>query len=121
MAIVELASDLAAALDPVVLARQAGIDPDPWQREVLRSTAPRVLLNCSRQSGKSTISALLAVHTALYTPAALVLMLSPSLRQSAELFRKGLDLYQGAGPLPCPGAARTRPGGDEPAARAGRW
>ena len=106
MAIAELASDLAAALDPVVLAQQAGLDPDPWQADVLRSTAPRVLLNCSRQSGKSTISALLALHTALYTPAALVLMLSPSLRQSAELFRKGLDLYRALG-RPVPAQAET--------------
>jgi hypothetical protein len=68
MAIAELVSDLAAALDPIVLAQQAGLEPDPWQADVLRSTAPRVLLNCSRQSGKSTVSALLALHTALYTP-----------------------------------------------------
>jgi hypothetical protein len=106
MAIAELVSDLAAALDPVVLAQQAGIDPDPWQREVLRSTAPRVLLNCSRQSGKSTISALLALHTARYTPAALVLLLSPSQRQSAELFRKCLDVYRGLG-RPVPAQAET--------------
>jgi hypothetical protein len=106
MAIAELATDLAAALDPVVLARRAGTDPDTWQREVLRSTAPRVLLNCSRQSGKSTVSALLALHTALYTPSALVLMLSPSLRQSAELFRKGLDLYCALG-RPVPAQAET--------------
>jgi hypothetical protein len=102
----DLALDLACSLDPVILAEQAGIEPDPWQCEVLRSTAPRVLLNCSRQSGKSTISALLALHTALYTPSALVLMLSPSLRQSAELFRKALDLYRALG-RPVPAQAET--------------
>src|SRR5919199_1956184 len=106
MAIAELAVDLAAALDPVVLAQQAGLVPDEWQAHVLRSTAPRVLLNCSRQSGKSTVSALLALHTALYTPAALVLLLSPSQRQSAELFRKCLDLYRGLG-RPVPAQAET--------------
>jgi hypothetical protein len=111
-----IAVDLAAALDPVVLARQAGLVPDEWQAHVLRSTAPRVLLNCSRQSGKSTISALLALHTALYTPSALVLMLSPSLRQSAELFRKCLDLYRALGrPVPISGGPTGRearhPGG----------
>ena len=106
MAIAELASDLARAVDPVRLAEQAGITPDDWQADVLRSTAPRVLLNCSRQSGKSTISALLALHTALYTPAALVLMLSPSLRQSAELFRKCVDLYRALG-RPVPAQAET--------------
>src|SRR5262249_19499108 len=69
-------------------------EPDPWQRDVLRSTAPRMLLNCSRQSGKSTVTAILATHTVLYEPGALVLLLSPALRQSQELFRKCLDTYR---------------------------
>ena len=59
-----LATDLAMALDPVRISQQAGIDPDPWQARVLRSTSPRLLLNCSRQSGKSSTSAILAVWTA---------------------------------------------------------
>src|SRR4051794_13041102 len=96
-----LATDLAVALDPVHLARRAGITPDAWQADVLRSSAPRILLNCSRQSGKSTTTALLAAHTALYTPRALVLLLSPGLRQSAELFRRVLAVYHAAGqPVP---------------------
>jgi len=89
-----LAGDLALALDPVLLARRAGLDPDPWQADVLRSTAPRRLLNCSRQSGKSTVAAIRAVHAALYEPGSLVLLLSPALRQSQELFRKCLDVYR---------------------------
>lgn len=93
----DLARDLAAGLDPVELARRAGVEPDEWQAEVLRSTAPRLLLNCSRQSGKSTTTAILAVHTALYEPGALVLMLSPTLRQSAELFKKAADVYRALG------------------------
>lgn len=92
-----LASDLATALDPVVLAARAGLPPDPWQAEVLRSTAPRLLLNCSRQSGKSSTVAVLAAHTALYQPPALVLLLSPGLRQSVELFKKVLAVYHAAG------------------------
>lgn len=89
-----MASDLAIACDPVRLAERAGLSPDPWQRDVLHSSASRLLLNCSRQSGKSTITSVLAVHTALYDPGALVLLLSPSLRQSQELFRKCLDTYR---------------------------
>ena len=87
-----IAADLATALDPVLLARQCGMDPDPWQADVLRSGAQRMLLNASRQSGKSTTVALLNVHTALYVPESLCLMLSPTLRQSGELFRKAKDL-----------------------------
>lgn len=96
-----IAADLARALDPVLLAEAAGLDPDPWQRDALRSTASRMLLNCSRQSGKSTVTALLAMHTALYEPSSLVLLLSPSLRQSAELFRTCARVYAALGePVP---------------------
>jgi hypothetical protein len=90
-----LASDLARALDPALFAAAVGITPDPWQAGVLRSCGPRMLLNCSRQSGKSTITAILALHEALYRAPALVLLLSPSLRQSQELFRKVKDALRG--------------------------
>jgi len=92
-----IASDLARALDPVLLAAQVGIVPDPWQANVLRSSSSRLLLNCSRQSGKSTITSVLAVHTALYEAGSLVLLLSPSLRQSGELFKKCLTTYKDLG------------------------
>jgi len=82
------------ALDPVQMARAAGIEPDPWQCDLLRSQAQRILLNCSRQSGKSTVAAALAMHTAIYEPGAPILLLSPSQRQSQELFRKCLDVYR---------------------------
>lgn len=87
-------TDLAMALDPVVMARAAGIEPDEWQCRFLRSQSGRLLLNCSRQVGKSTVTGALAVHTALYEPGSLILLLSPSLRQSQELFRKCLDVYR---------------------------
>lgn len=84
-----LASDLTKALDPVTFAREAlSFDPDPWQTSVLRWTGKRLLLNCSRQSGKSTTAAILATHRALYYPGSLILLVSPSLRQSSELFKK---------------------------------
>lgn len=92
-----IAADLAAALDPVHLSRRAGIEPDDWQADILRSTAPRLLLNCSRQAGKSTTTGTLAVHQAVYVPQSLVLMVSPSLRQSGELFRKALTCYRALG------------------------
>ncbi len=83
--------DLAWALDPVSFARQAlGFTPDEWQSRVLRWTGQRLLMNCSRQSGKSTITAIKALHRALYEPGVLVLVVSPSQRQSSELFRKVL-------------------------------
>jgi phage terminase large subunit-like protein len=53
-----------------------------------------VLLNCSRQSGKSTIAGILALHCALYQPGSLVLVLAPALRQSQELFGKVAGFYR---------------------------
>ena len=92
-----LAADLARCLDPVALADAVGMDPDPWQATVLRSDHPRVLLNCSRQSGKSSTCATKAIHVAVYEPGALVLLLCPSQRQSGELFRKVLSVYKTLG------------------------
>lgn len=89
-----LARRLAMALDPVELARAAGLDPDGWQADVLRSRHPRSLWNISRQSGKSTTAAIMALHEALFHPNTLVLLVSPGLRQSTELLRKVVDAYQ---------------------------
>jgi hypothetical protein len=80
--------DLLVAADPVEVARRAGIEPDDWQQRFLRSHSDRVLLNCSRQSGKSTMAAVRAVHTALYDSGSLTLLVSPSERQSGELAAK---------------------------------
>jgi hypothetical protein len=89
-----LCHDLKAALDPATwAAKRLGFDPDPWQAEVLRSDSKRILLNCSRQSGKSTITSALALHTAIYKPGSLTLCLSPTLRQSSELFHNVSRFY----------------------------
>ena len=88
-------SALADRLDPpqppsaVDLMMAAGMTPDPWQQEVLTSSSPMLLL-CCRQSGKSTTTAALALNVAVSEPGALVLLLSPSQRQSGELFKKVL-------------------------------
>ena len=92
-----LSADLEAALDPVALARRIGFEPDPWQVGVLRSTERRICLCCSRQAGKSTVSAVLALHTALFTPGALVLLFAPSQRQAVELFRVVARNYRALG------------------------
>jgi hypothetical protein len=94
---VSLTEDLKLALDRVSFARALGLEPDGWQEELLCSTSDRVLLNCSRQSGKSTISGIIALHRALYHPGSLVLCLAPALRQSQELFGKVLGFYRDLG------------------------
>ena len=89
-----LHDDLVRALDPVEFSRRIGLEPDPWQAEVLRYEGKRLLLNCSRQSGKSTTTATKGLHTAIYRPKSLILLVSPSLRQSQELFRKVKEGYE---------------------------
>jgi Terminase large subunit, T4likevirus-type, N-terminal len=81
-------SRLVHALDPVAFARSCGVEPDPWQADLLRSDARRALLLCSRQSGKSTTTGIVALWTALYggVPGPIVIV-SPSQRQSGEMIR----------------------------------
>lgn len=78
------------ALWPPLLLLEEGLTPDPWQEQALTSAADRVLFCCARQVGKSKTAAVLALAHALTRPAALVLLLSPTLRQSGELFREKL-------------------------------
>jgi hypothetical protein len=78
--------------NPATFARALlGFRPDPWQERVLCWVGLGLLLNCCRQSGKSTTTAILALHRALTTGRALILLVSPTLRQSGELFRKVTD------------------------------
>jgi hypothetical protein len=101
---VALRDDLRLALDRIAFAEKLGIVPDGWQENFLRSSAERVLLNCSRQSGKSTMSAVIALHRALYHPDSLILCLAPALRQSQELFGKVSGFYRDLGrPVPAQG------------------
>jgi hypothetical protein len=65
-----------------------GFEPDLAQSLVLGRTARRGLLNCSRQWGKSTVTAAKAVHCAYSTDDQLVVVVSPSARQSGEFLRK---------------------------------
>jgi len=88
-----LAHDLSRMLEPSRLMTEAGMTPDRWQVDVLNSDARRMLLLCSRQSGKSTTCAALAVNQAIYDPG-LVLLIAPAQRQSAELFRKVNEVYR---------------------------
>ncbi len=96
-----MAADLRHALDPVVFATdRLDLTPDPWQEEVLRSTGQNILLKCSRQTGKSTTTAIVALHEASYWPDSLILLVSPSQRQSRELFVKVCSFIKMLEPRP---------------------
>jgi hypothetical protein len=93
---------------PVEFAMQLGIEPDPWQIEVLASEHPRKILCCGRQTGKSTVAAILAIHKALTRPGSTVLVVAPGERQAKLLFSKAASLYKRAGyPLPAHSERRT--------------
>jgi len=90
-----LIEDLRPAVDPAAFAEdQLGLKLDDWQQEFLDSASRRRLLNCARQSGKSTLAAVLALYRALYYPDSLVLCVAPALRQSQELFAKVSGFYR---------------------------
>jgi hypothetical protein len=58
------------------------------QSEILRSPAARLILCCTRQFGKSTITAIKALHHAWTRPNSLVLAAAPTARQSGEWLEK---------------------------------
>lgn len=88
----KLIEDFIVSGDPVEFARRRlNFIPDDWQGRVLRSWRKKLILKCSRQSGKSTVAALLSLYEALYKAGRMILLISPSLRQSRELFRKVQD------------------------------
>lgn len=90
-------------VDPVAFARRvrlpsgARLEPDPWQRELLTSSAPETVVCAARQVGKSTAVAVLALHEAIFRPPALVLVLAGVLRQSAELYLKVRQTFESLG------------------------
>jgi len=92
---------------PVELASAIGLELDAWQLEVVAGGWPRALLNCSRQSGKSTVTALLAAAEVTQRPGAMVLIIAPSDRQSALLYRSALGFYRRLGGE-VPATAETR-------------
>ena len=83
--------------DIVEFTRQRlGFDPNPLQASVLRG-GRRGIVNCTRQWGKSTVAAAKAVHRAFCQPDSLILVLSPSERQSGELMRKAEEFVSRMG------------------------
>ncbi|MBI4902636.1 MAG: hypothetical protein HY820_03310 [Acidobacteria bacterium] len=74
---------------PVEFAIEAlGFSPDSQQASVLTAPHTRGILCCSRQWGKSTTVAAMAVYHAVRQPDALILIASPSARQSGLLLHK---------------------------------
>jgi hypothetical protein len=95
------ASPIAAmrhAINPAYFAESVlSFQPDETQRQVLELNPHRLILNCNRQWGKSTVSAILLAHRAIFSPGSLSIIVSSSERQSAETLRKVAGFIQTAG------------------------
>lgn len=83
-----LKSDFMQGLDPVRFCETINFEPDLWQEQALRHEGKRIILNCTRQGGKSSVAAIKALNTAIYISNSLTLITSPTFRQSGELFKK---------------------------------
>lgn len=59
-----------------------------WQKQALSPIFKRIMLLCARQSGKSTIVAGRALHRAKHYKNSLILIVSPSEKQSKETMEK---------------------------------
>jgi hypothetical protein len=88
-----------------------GFEPDAVQARLLDSASTQVILNCTRQWGKSTVTAAKAVHHAYTQPESLTLAVSPSARQS-EGFPTGPGRYTFEEPYLLRTTRRTRSGLD---------
>ena len=83
--------------DPVVFSREMlGFSPDEQQEMVLRG-GRRGIVNCTRQWGKSTVTAAKAVHRAYSVAGSLTLVLTPCARQSGEFLRKARNFVRRLG------------------------
>jgi hypothetical protein len=78
-------------------AQALDFQPDPVQQNLLDHPAPRLILCCSRQWGKSTVTAIKALHHAVHHPRSLVLVAAPTARQSGEWLIKTTALAQRLG------------------------
>ena len=77
------------------------------QRELLTGQSKRVILNCTRQWGKSWMAAVALLFHAFNHPQSISIVAGPTLRQSAELLKKVKDLAWSLG-LPIRGDGINR-------------
>jgi hypothetical protein len=110
-----MARDIARALDPALLARDADIHLDDWQADFVRSNAPQTIMLVPRQHGKTEASVIKALSVATTEPDSLILIASPAQRLSDEFVLRARKTYgriQDAPPLIGDAARRIELGND---------
>jgi hypothetical protein len=91
----------ASRADPALLMVDAGLTPDPWQAEFLRSADNAVLMTCARQVGKTSAVAFKALSTLLTRPGSTAVVIAQREDQASELLRKAVHAYYRLGaPVP---------------------
>lgn len=92
---------MAYVLDPALILKAQGFDPDEFQESLVRCDYHKLILNLHRQSGKSSIAVAKAIQVLLKKNRALVLIGSPIRDQAMETFDKLLWAYECIGePVP---------------------
>jgi hypothetical protein len=70
---------------------------DEWQEKFLLSEHRHKILNCSRQAGKTTVNAVDCLHTAIFEPKSMIVVIGPAERQSKEFFRTVVEAFNELG------------------------
>lgn len=97
------------ALSPAEFARERlGLKLDARQAALLDGMGNRVVLNCTRQWGKSTVAAAMAVHRAVTRKDSLILVVGPVKRPAVEFLAKARGFVAQLG-LPVKGAPGHQP------------
>ena len=92
----ETSANALAAEDIATFARERlGFNIEASQLALLQSNAKRGIVNCARQFGKSSLGAIKAIYRAWTRPGCLVLVASPTKRQSGLFLAKARALGLG--------------------------
>jgi hypothetical protein len=94
--------------DPVKLAKMLDLEPEAWQRDMLRSDRRQHIILAARRTGKSTTAALLALHRLLTIPGFRTIFAAPSLEQAQIPYLMVVSMYRQLGrPVPAISERRT--------------
>lgn len=85
---IKLAIMLRQAMDRAYYVKSLGFSCFEWQKDVLKDTSKRKVINGARQSGKSTIVAAVPAHTARFYPGSISIIGAPTENQANETMSK---------------------------------
>ena len=88
-----LKRSLAWRLSPAQMMRDAGLEPDPHQMELLDCNDPQVLVRWPRQSGKSVTCSVKVLHMASFDPGDIVILAGEKEAQAMEVYEKAFRLH----------------------------